>query len=311
MNLLLLFVMNASVFSIDGLGEDMTIFRQPFLGLSRTARVEFTLHPEFDILNQGSDLRGIFWTNPFHFSIALPVHKGLALSIGNNERFNQSFDVYYLNDELAMHLTSDGGIEEIAMSVAYRTGPVEAVCSGAYLFGNTTEIWDYTVGNYHLADTFLYKYYGKIFSAGIKAYIFSCSYEGLGDLTMEKSTVNTIHLPGRLSLGLSPRIKNGTAHGLFEYVIWPDDDETYTSSYRIKLAYTNDRFAFGYYFNPWCFSSVSEHGFQFSIHLPVQRLGWISLQTTAALRMKDSLREIRFSPMIVLRLQELFIRRRK
>lgn len=311
MNLLLCFIINASVFSIDGLGEDVTAFRQPFLGLSRSARVEFTLCPEFNILNEDSDFRGIFWTNPFRFSIAVPVYKGLAISVGNNERFNQSFDVYLLNENLEMHLTSEGGIEEAYMTIGYQHGPIEGVLSGAYLFGNATEIWDYTIGNYNLADTFLYKYRGKIFSAGIKAYIFSCMYEGLGDVTMEKSTVDTLQLPGRLSFGIFPKIKNGTAQGIFEYIMWPREDETFSSSYRVKVGYARNRFALNYFFKPWYLSSVTEHGLQFSIHFPVQRLGWISLQTTTALRMKGSLREIKFSPEIVLRLQELFVRRKK
>ena len=104
MNLILLVLVNASIFSIDGLGQDMSVFRIPFLDVYERARIEFSLKPEYNILNEDGEFRGKFWTNPFNFSFASPVTKGFVLGLGNLQRFDQTFDVYYDRDDLEIYL---------------------------------------------------------------------------------------------------------------------------------------------------------------------------------------------------------------
>jgi hypothetical protein len=92
MGIITLFLVNASIFSINGLGEDLSVFRTPFVDYLRMAQVKFILQPELTILGENGDYRGVFWTNPFQISLSVPLGKGFFLTFANTERFGQSFD---------------------------------------------------------------------------------------------------------------------------------------------------------------------------------------------------------------------------
>jgi len=311
MNLILLVLVNASIFSIDGLGQDMSVFRTPFLHVYERARIEFSLKPEYNILNEDDEFRGKFWTNPFNFSFASPVTKGFVLGLGNLQRFDQTFDVYYDRDDLDIYLESEGGIEEIYVNLNNHFGIGEIAFRGSYLFGNTSEIWNYYIGDYYSVDTFLHKYSGKIFCGGIRLKFVSVSYEFLGDIEWEKQNSDTtIDLPSRLSVGLYPEIFDGKVSLLFEHSFMSNDNEDYRSPNRFKISFIKERFAIGYRYNPWYLKDVDEHGLDFSLNVPIQRLGSITLNLGCSLRNKGSLREINISPEIKLTINEIFARRR-
>lgn len=311
MGLILLAIIDASIFSIGGIGEDMSVFRTPFADVYQTARIEFALRPEFNILNEARDFRSIFWTNPFNFSITAPITKGFIFGLGNLERFNQSFDVYMVRDELEMHLNGEGGIEEIYANINNNFGIGEIAFRGSYLFGNASEIWDYYINNYSLVDTFLYKYRGKIFSGGIRLKFVSVFYESFGNIVMEKQDSDTtIELPDRLSVGLSPEISGRKVNLLFEHSFWHNNND-YRSPTRLKISFVKERLAVGYMFNPWYLKNIMEHGLDFSLNVPIKRLGSITLNFGCSLKNKDSLREFDISPEIKLTIHEIFARRRK
>lgn len=310
--ILLITVINASVFSISGLGEDLSVFRVPFTHIGTRAHVEFTLKPEFNILNKGSDLRSLFWTNPFNFSLAAPVTKGFIIDIGNCERFNQSFDLYFEDGSLNMHLVGEGGIEEVYATLSNNFQIGEIAFRGSYLFGNSSEVWNYYIGNYTLVDSFLYEYQGKVFSGGLRIKFISISYECFGDIIMEKQeTDTTIELPCRLSIGLSPEIFDGKTEFLFEQSFWSEVNNDYRSPYRFKVGFAKERYGVSYMFNPWYLKDIVEHRIVLSYNMPIQRLGFITLNLGCALRNKGELREFTILPEIKLTIQEIFARRRK
>ena len=312
MSLILVALINASIFSIGGIGQDISVFRTPFLDVFKSARIEFILKPEFNILNKGSDFRSKFSTNPFNLNLAVPVTKGFVFGLGNRERFSQSFDVYFDRDALEMHVEGEGGIEEIYVNLNNNFGIGEIAFRGSYLFGNATEIWNYYIGDYYNVDTFLYKYWGKIFCGGIRLKFVSVSYEFLGDIEWEKQNFDTtIDLPSRLAVGLHPEIFGGKVDFLFEHAFWPGDNEDYISPNRFKVSFIKERFAVGYRYNPWYLKDVNEHGLDFSLNIPIQRLGLITLNLGCSLRNKESLREINVSPEIKLTIHEIFARRRQ
>ncbi len=311
MGIVLIVLLNASVFSVGGIGEDRSIFRMPFADVSQTARIEFTLRPEFNILNKGSDLRGIFWTHPFYFNLTVPVTKGFIFGLGNLERFNQSFDVYFEEGELEMHANGEGGIEEIYAQLSNNFGIGEMSLRGSYLFGNASEVWDYYIGAYSLADSFLYNYHGKILGAGIKIKFVELSYEGFGSVEMEKADSDTlIDLPDRLSIGFIPETFGGKLNILLEHSFWPEHDD-YRSPTRFKIGFLKKRVGISYMFNPWYLKKITEHGLDFSLNIPIQRVGSITLNLGCFLKNKGSLREITLFPEIKLTIRELFARRRK
>ncbi len=310
--LFLVTIINASVFSIGGLGEDMSVFRVPFTYLDKRARLEFTLKPEFNILNKGSDFRGLFWTNPFNFDFAVPITKGFILGLGNCERFNQSFDLYFEEGNLNMHLTGEGGVEEVYASLSNDFQIGEIAFRGSYLFGNSSEVWNYYIGDYTLTDSFLYRYRGKVFSGGLRIKFISVSYECFGDIEMEKQEADTTaKLPSRLSVGLTPSIFNGKAELFFEHSFWREVDDNYRSPYRFKIGFAKESYGVSYLFNPWYLEDIVEHRIVLSYNLPIQRLGLITFNLGCALKNKNELREITLLPEIRLTIQEIFARRRK
>ncbi len=311
MSLILFIVINASIFSIGGIGEDRGIFGVPFTYDLQNARIEFLLRPEFNVLNKGSDVRGIFWTHPFYFNFAVPVTKGFVFGMGNLERFNQSFDVYLERDELEMHVKSKGGVDEVYAQLGNNFGIGEVSFRGSYLFGNGSEVWDYTIGDYSLSDSFLYKYRGKIFCGGVRVEFISLSYEGFGTIEMEKEDSNTtIDLPDRLALGLNPPAFGGRVNIMVEHSFWSENDD-YRSPTRLKIDYTKNRVGIGYMYNPWYLTEVTEHGVNLSYRIPIRPFGSISLDLGCSLKHKGSLREITVLPEFKLTFQELFARRRE
>jgi len=309
MALILMAIINASIFSIDGIGEDLSIFRTPFTEVYRMAHIEFTLSPEFSVLNEGGNFRGIFWTNPFNFSFTVPITKGFVFGVGNLERLSQSFDIYFEENELEMHVVGDGGIEEIYANLNNNFGLGEIAVRGSYLFGNSWEIWDYSVGDYHLVDSMLYKYHGKIFCGGLKFNLFSLSYECFGDIVMEKANADTtINLPERLSIGLTPDLFGGKISLLFEHSFWGGNN-SYTSPNRFKIGFTKRNLSIHYFFNPWYLSEVTEHGLIVSLATPIRNLGSLTLNLKTSLKSKGSIREFKIIPQFQLTLEEIFSRR--
>jgi hypothetical protein len=311
--ILAIVLIGASVFSLNGLGEDMSVFRMPFTGIGTNTEISFLLKPELTILNQGSDLRGILWTHPFQFKLTAPVGKGFAVGFGNLERFDQSFDVYYQEDALDIYLDGDGGIDELYGTVANVFPAGEIVIRGSYLFGNATEIWQYTMGGYQLVDTFDYSYRGRAVCIGLRVKFVSASFE-IGDVTVEKPSVDTsftVTLPQRVSLGLTPGIFGGQANLVLERAFWPEDRD-HTDCTRVKLGFHRKRIGASYHFNPWYMGDITEHGVTFDYQIPLMRgAGSISLQLGCILRHKDDLNEFSISPGIHLTIRELFARRRK
>jgi hypothetical protein len=312
MGLILLAIINASVFSIGGLGEDLSVFSSSFTDVYELARIDFSLKPEFNVLNKDGDFRAIFWSNPFNFSITAPVTKGFIVGCGNLERFNQSFDVYYEHDELNMHVNGEGGIEEFYVNLSNNFKVGEIALRGSYLFGNASEVWNYTIGDYYLVDSFQYKYHGKIFCGGLRIKFVSVFFETFGDIIMEKQDSDTtIDLPQRLSISLNPEIFKGKVNVIYEHSFWSDTYGDYRSPHRFRISFQKQRLGVGYMYNPWYLKNITEHGLDFSFDIPIHRLGSITLNLCCALRNKDSLREIKFLPEIKLTLKEIFARRRR
>lgn len=312
LSLLLLALINASVFSVNGLGEDMSVFQAPFINTSKLTHIEFTMRPEFNILNRDNEFRGLFWTNPFHFNIRVPVVKGFLFNLGNCERYAQSFDIYLERSNLQIHLEGAGGVEEAYLGVGYHFDSGEFVVRTSYLFGRASEIWHYYISDYSIADTFLYKYSGRIFSAGLKIKALSFVYETAGKLSLEKSSQDTsFDLSQRLQIGLAPWFNQETGLGIiYEYAFWPGDAD-YSSAHRFKLRFSKAHWNLTYWFNPWYLESVTEHGLGLGLKLPIKRVGMVQLSLNSALRTKRGLREIKVIPEIKLIIRELFIKRQK
>jgi hypothetical protein len=319
MNIMIFYVIAASMFSLDGIGEDNGIFKDPFLNIESKARLEISLRPEFSILNEGSDYRGIFWTNPFHLKFAVPITHGFVFGAGNKTRFTQSFDLYYDQDDLTIHLDGKGGIEELFVNLNNDFGFGEIALQGSYLLGNASEIWDYSIGNSSLVDSFEYQYEGKIFGGGIKLrakelFDISLSGEAFGDINMEHDDMDSlIDLPNRVSVTIMPKVKvlGGFLFLTAERSFWPDNGLAYRSPYRLKTGLVKDRISVDYYFNPWYLDGISEHGMDLSISLPITRIGTLCLDLGGSFKYKGSLREFRISPDIKLVLSELFAKRRR
>ena len=309
--ILIITLFTASVFSLNGLGEDMSVFRSPFTNIGTSTNISMRLKPEFTILNQGSDFRGIFWTHPFQFSLTAPISNGFAIGLGNLERFDQSFDVYFQENALNIYLDGDGGVDELYATVAKVFPAGEIALRGSYLFGNAEEIWQYSMGGYELIDTFSYSYRGKAFCIGLRLMFFSASFE-TGDMKVETATRDTsLTLPARLSFGLTHNVFVGRANLVFERSFWPEYDD-YQDCNRLKLGFHRKRTGISYHFNPWYMGGITEHGVTLDYQMPLMRgAGTVALQLGCLLRHKDDLYEWSISPGIQLTIRELFARRRK
>ncbi len=308
MNIIILSIFTASVFSIEGLGQEQNIFQAPFCKQLNIAQIEFSLKPEINILNKGSDFRGIFWTNPFSLNMKIPVYKGLIICFGTKERYNQSFDIYSIIDGLDMYVQGRGGVEELYFQLNQRLDIAEIFFRGSYLYGSSREIWNYTIGSYSISDTFLYRNNGRIFSAGLQLFMVSCYYEGLGRLNMEKSQKDTTYnLPQVLGLGIEHRLKNYDGGLLFEYLF----GEGINTVYRFKIIGGKDNIHFSYSYNPWYLSGIKEHSVGLVFKIGFKNFAKISINPDASLRVKGALREFVFIPECRLVLEEVFARRKK
>lgn len=311
MNMILIALIHASIFSIAGIGEDRGILRLPFSIDPYSARIDFVFKPEFDIINKENNIRGLFWTHPFYFSFGVPVTKGFVFALGNLERFDQSFDVYYEEDELKMHVTSKGGIDEVYAQLSNSFGIGEVSLRGSYLFGNASEVWDYNVGDYALTDSFLYRYRGKIICGGVRVKFISLAYEGLGTVEMEKMDSDTsINLPERLSIGFNPEAFGGKVDVLLEHSFWSGNND-YRSPTRFKVGLRRERVGVAYMFNPWYLKEITEHGVSISFEIPIKQFGSIDLNLGCFLKYRGSLRELGFTPEFKLTFKEIFARRKK
>lgn len=303
---ILSFLVCASAFSVNGIGEDMSVFSMPLNDIGTLTRIQFTFLPEFSVMREHGDFRSTFWTYRFRFYMAGPVTQWLVLDAGNTERFDQSFDVYYEQDELALHVEAQGAVEEVYVGAGLRFGDINCALRGSYLFGTAQELWNYSVGNYVIVDTFMYQYRGKIFTLGARYRFLSCAYEFLGDYTAENDTDTLIELPSRLSVGLRHQFLDGDVELIAEHSFW---QETHRSPTRFKLAYSRERIGFAYSYNPWYIEGVTEHRLDVSYALPIYRLGTITFELCSALRSRSSLQEVKISPHLVFTFDELFASR--
>ncbi|OPX18311.1 hypothetical protein BXT86_01850 [candidate division WOR-3 bacterium 4484_100] len=307
---LLLLLVNASIFSLQGLGEDLGVYELPFVSSSKFGRIQFIISPEFTVLNESRDFRGIFWTNPFQFKIAVPVYEGFFLSAGNRERFNQNFDLYAENSNLRIHLLGSGGIEEIYGGVNKLFPWGGFAVQGSYLFGKNTEVWNYFISDYTIADTFTMTYEGFIFSAGIRLKIVDIAYEFLGSVTQKDDTSSSeIDFPERLSIGVSPDFKNIRLSLLFEHSFWEGDE--YLSPNRFRCTIFKDNLSISYSFNPWYLSGVQENRLDLNLNIPIKKVGLVTAGLSNWLRCRGSIREFKFVPELKFTIRELFARRRR
>jgi hypothetical protein len=318
--LIFLVLTGASIFSLGGLGEDQSVFRDDFVGRLNSAQISFALRPEFEILNEGTDTRGLFWTNPFIFNLKIPVAGATIVSIGNHERFNQAFDMYLENGQLDVHLTSQGGIEEAYGQLNSRIGTIgesgmpaaEIYFRGSYLFGGTRELWTYTIGDYSLIDTFLYKYLGCVFASGVSVSILSCAFEGLGFLDMDANSSDTTlskDLPERLSVGLYPSINEYQIDLVYEHAFWSGPD--FRQVNRFLAGIEKNSLGIAYAYNPWYIRGVTEHKLALNGRYNFKGLGFGELKLSAALRNKNSTREFLIVPELKFVIEEIFARRKK
>lgn len=300
-----------SVFSIGGLGEDLSVFRTPFVPNDNIARIGFTLNPEYAVLNESSDLRGVFWTNPFQLSFSVPVSHGLRVMVGNLERYNQCFDVYLEDSVLQVHAIGEGGVEELFAGISKNLGPFDLALTGSYLFGSAWEIWTYRISAYSLVDTFFYDHRGQIFAIGLNHSLFSLLYEGFGSVRMIRvdQDTTTVDLPQRMSVGVHPRVGDWSLGVVYERSWWKDGQ--YATSNRFKVQAGRDLLGFAYYYNPWYLDGVSEHGLECRYSLPLRNAGVLHVKMGLAMRSRDDLREFRVAPQLSLVLNEIFARRRK
>ena len=309
--ILVTLLINASVFTINGVGEDLSVFQTPFIENTAIGQVGFTMNPEYTLLNEEGEYRGVFWTNPLNLDLSVPVVSGFSVTVGNLERFSQSYDIQLQDSSLLIHALGEGGIEEVYAGVNKRLGPFDIIATGSYLFGNAWEIWTYSIGGYSLVDTFTYRYRGRIFDLGLKHDFFSVSYEGLSRLRMtgvEEETL-LIDLPERLSISLNPPIGKWGLSLMYERSFW--DDEIYRSPHRFRLSAKRGAAGVAYYYNPWYIDGVTEHGIDLDFQIPLRNVGSAQIRMTLALRQRDGLREFKIAPRLTLVLNELFARRRK
>ncbi|MEO0184735.1 MAG: hypothetical protein ABIL20_02930, partial [candidate division WOR-3 bacterium] len=299
MNIILLSVFTASVFSIEGLGQNQAIFKTPFYSSVNIAQIEFFLRPEFNFLNEGSDFRGLFWTNPFSLNMKVPLYKGLVFSLASVERFNQAFDIYSEKEALKMYVNGRGGVEELYMQLNQKISIAEFFFRGSYLYGSSSEIWKFTMGDYSIADTFFYRNKGRIFSAGLELFVFSCFYEGLGKLDMEKPSNDTIYdLPQVLGLGFKNSFHNLKFCLLFEHSF----GKGFASTDRFKLAIERGAYGLSYSYHPWYLGGIKEHLLGISVKLSLGNFAMISLNFDSGVRLKGSLGEFVFTPELKLTL---------
>ncbi len=308
MGIFLLMCFSASVFSIEGLGQERGLFKEPFLGTINYGRIEFLLKPEFTFINSNSQVRGLYWTNPFCLSMKIPVYRGLIFSFGNLERFDQSFDIYAEKDMLSIHATGRGGIEEIYLQMNQQFNFAEIFFRGSYLYGSAREIWEYQIGNYSIADTFLYKNKGRVFCAGLRLFLFSCYYEGLGILATEKpSSDTTYELPRVLGFSIAQTTRDWDLGVFIEYLNTENNDKTV----RFKISANKRNLGFNYSYSPWYLAGIREYSFAVFVRIPLGKYARISFSPDMHLRTKDSLREFAFAPVMQLTLEEIFARRKK
>jgi hypothetical protein len=310
--LLTLILCSASIFSIGGIGEDLGVFRNIFTEVDGRTQIKFALRPEFNVLNENGDLRGLFWTNPFYITLTFPVARGFIVGMGNLERLNQCFDIYYEENDFEIHALGEGGVEEIFLNLSNNFGGGEIALRGSYLFGNASEVWDYSVGEYALIESTFCNYRGKIVSAGLRYSLVSLAYEFLGDVVVENGDLDTtVSLPERLSVSVAPDVFGGTMSLSYEHSFWEKSDvSSYTSPHRLKIGFTKRSMSVYYLFNPWYLSEVTEHGVGISFTTPLRNVGMITFNLDSSLKIKGSVREFRITPQLQLTLEEIFARRR-
>ncbi len=302
------FLVCASAFSVNGIGEDRSIFSLPFSSIDRLTRLQFTLLPELSVLRQDGEYRSAFWTYRYEFYMGGPIAQWFVLDAGNTERFNQSFDLYYKEEELDLHVDAFGSVEEVYAGVGTRFGDAEIVFRGSYLYGTAKELWEYRVAGYSILDSFVYQHRGKIFSAGARYAFLGCSYEFLGDFTAERDDFDTlIDIPSRLTVALTPSVFDGQLGLIVEHSFWP---EMFRSPTRFKLEFTKNRYGCAYFYNPWYLEDVTEHGIEVSFAVPIHALGTVTFDLYSSLRSGGSLQEVKISPRLVLTFDELFSQRR-
>ncbi len=305
--ILLLCLLNASVFNVNGWGEDRSVFQVPFTGLLEKTQIEFTIQPEYTLISSNGDARGLFWFNPFRINLRVPVTPGFAVSLGNDERFNQSADIYLQRDQLNLHYRSQGGVEEAYAHGHLRLPVAEFCAGGSFLFGGSREIWDYDISDYVDTDTFQYRYLGWTIRGGLSVGIVFAAYEGLGHITMTASDRDSSRdMPGRLTIGVRPVIGSYNLTAVFEHARWPGSPVN-----RFCVGVGRGRFRILYSYNPWYLDGINEHGLQCAYQYPVKNLGSVGLTLKTGYRSRGDLAEFSFIPELKITFEELFSRRKK
>ncbi|MEO0190447.1 MAG: hypothetical protein ABIL18_05645, partial [candidate division WOR-3 bacterium] len=267
-----------------------------------------SLIPEFTILNKGTAIRGLFWTNPFFLNLKIPVYRGLMFSFGTQERYNQSFDIYSKIENLEMYARGRGSIEEIYLQLNQRLNFAEIFFSGSYLYGSSMEIWNYAIGSYYISDTFSYRYNGRALSAGLQLFFLSCYYEGLGRLNMEKAESDTIYdLSQVLGFGIEHRLKDWNLSLFFEHSFGKEINTVN----RLKIIGQKNNIGLSYAYNPWYLNRIQEHSIGFIYKLALKNFAKVFIKPDIGLRIKSELREFVFIPELKLVLEEVFARRKK
>jgi len=304
----LIFLFSASVFSVGGLGEDMSVFRLPFYGAQNQAQLQFEISPEFEVVAKDGAVRNRYWTNPFVLNLRIPVSDRVLLSAGNAERFDQSSDIYLERDILKMHLLAEGGIEEFRLQVNTNLPIAELFCAGSYLFGSSREIWEYEIGDYFTVDTFNYEYYGSVFSAGLRYRFLAVACEGLGRIKMFRADGDSaIDIPQRLTFGFTPVLGEYKVKLIFEHSFW----NGYESPSRLHLGLGRGGYQITYKFNPWYYNGIQEHGLTAGRVIPLKKFGFIGFDLQVSYRSRAGLSEFKIVPELKLTLEEIFSRRKR
>jgi hypothetical protein len=118
-----------------------------------------------------------------------------------------------------------------------------------------------------------------------------------------------IDLPERLSVGIYPKIAGWPLGAVYEHSFW--SDTTFESPNRFKVFMNRSNVSLTYYFNPWYFNDVTEHGLVFEFGIPLRNIGSVSILMDFAMRSRDGLRELLVKPQLTFVLNELFALRRK
>ncbi len=320
------FCQATSVFSTNELGEDLGIFKYPFFEPANKSAIIFGIRPVYNLLYQDGNYRGVFWINPFHFSLNIVLPAQSALGVALSERFDQNFDIYTNIDtnssyHFQRHIISRGGINELNISLTKIWA--DHLLTGfaiTPLFGSTEELWEFNLINsgYTVSDTISYNYTGLLYTAGLglktKRGQINCYGEFGPELTAKSFVRGDEHtervgLPRRFGAILALNFANYGAILQIEKSLWQQNH--LNDAWRFKLGLATGSNDLSYQFNPWYIKGVNEHCLSFSKMLPVAKLGRFIIVLNLAIKNRENLYEVTFNPSLFLSFEEIFGVRKK